>query len=127
MKNQVKILISGNKQTTTKKRQRELFQLQGPREDGMNTSECHVDYSSVALSFGIRVGACVTSALPTYQHCKSLFSTGLSSQLPSAFQEVEGPKEPVTVLFRAKNVLFRALSASPLPVICANFAHVKHK
>lgn len=54
-------------------------------------------------------------------------SLWLSSQLPSAFWEGEGPSEPVIVLLKAKYELFTALSACPLPVICASFAHVKHK
>lgn len=75
----------------------------------------------------VRVGPSSTSALPTYKCCKSLLSVCPCSQLPSAFGEEEGPNEPLTVLLRAKCMLFIALSACPLPVMYASFAHVKPK
>lgn len=75
----------------------------------------------------LRVRPSSISALPPYKYCKSLLSVWPRSQLPSAFWEVEGPNEPVTVLLRAKYMLFIALSACPLLVMCANFTHVIHK
>lgn len=75
----------------------------------------------------VRVGASSTPVLPTYKYWKSLFSILPSSQLPSAFWEGKCPKEPVTVLLRAKYTLFIALSACLLLTRCANFAQVKHK
>lgn len=98
-KNQVRILISEGKI-----KQRELTWSQGSSQDGHKKilmRSILVLFSHVA----VRVGPKSTPAFPTYKYCKPLFSTWLSSQLPSAFWEMKGPNEPVTILLRVKCTL----------------------
>lgn len=119
IKNQVRILISEGRKTETSP---------GHSDQPRMGREMSMWIILVWLSrLSVRLGPSSTSALPTYKYCKSLLSVWPHSQLPSAFWEVEGPNEPVTVLLRAKCMLFMALCARPLLVMCANFTHRKHE
>lgn len=86
MKNKVRILISEGK-----KKQRTLLVTCGTKTGWNEHKWVLLLILPVWLCPLAKVGASGTSAFPTYKYCKSLFSIWLSSQLYSAFQEVEGP------------------------------------
>lgn len=87
---------SQNSYFRRQKKQRMLSWSPGPSQDG---HKMLMWFTLCGSHLTVRVGPS-TSALPTYEYCKSLSSVWLSFQLPSAFWKVEGPNETVTILLR---------------------------